>query len=398
MNHRRIVTALLTGALTITSVCAAHAEAYPWLHGNNKQETSQESAAKTGEAADESVIERAEEILAGMTTEQKVAQLFCVTPEALNGVTGDSVIGAVDQYPVGAVIYFEYNLSDEGTTQQMLSELQAHYTEVNGFPIMLGVDEEGGTVLRVGGRDGFSAPYTADMAEVALSGSEAVRSAGSTIGSYLKDLGFTVDFAPCADVLTNPENTVVARRSFGSDPVAVAEDAVAFSEGLHEYGILSTYKHFPGHGATAGDSHAGFAYTDKTLDQMMESELLPFTEENTREADLVMVGHISAPNVTGSDTPASVSYTMITSILREKLGYDGLVTTDAMNMGAISNTYSSSEAAVMTIQAGADMVMMPADFGSAYAGVLAAVQDGRITSRRLDESVMRILTAKLGQR
>ena len=161
---------------------------------------------------------------------------------------------------------------------------------------------------------------------------------GVTLGTYLRDLGFNVDFAPDADVLSNPENEVVRYRSFGSDPALVAEMAAAELKGLKEQGVLGCYKHFPGHGATAGDTHAGYAYTDKTLEELMSCELIPFQRGVEEGVSMIMAGHISLPSVVGDDTPASLSSTMITEVLRGQMGYDGIVITDAMNMGAISQS------------------------------------------------------------
>ena len=221
------------------------------------------------------------------------------------------------------------------------------------------------------------------------------RRAGNEIGAYLSELGFNVDFAPVADVWSNPENTVVSRRSFGSDPQKTAELALAVAEGLEAHGILSAYKHFPGHGATVGDTHDGYAYTDKTLEELRECEWIPFQDGVNHQIPIIMVGHISLPKVTGDDTPSSLSYRIITELLREELGHDGLVVTDALNMKAIVQQYSSAEAAVMTIEAGTDLLLMPKDFRAAYEGVLKAIAEGRLSRERIDRSVERILRAKL---
>lgn len=169
--------------------------------------------------------------------------------------------------------------------------------------------------------------------------------------------------------------------------------ASAVSAGLNDNGVLSTFKHFPGHGATEGDTHEGYAYTSKTLEELSGSELLPFQRGIEEGIDMIMVGHISLPSIIGDDTPASLSYKMITEILREQMGYDGLVITDAMNMGAISQLYSSADAAVKSIQSGADLILMPADFADAYQGVLGAINN-QISVERIDESVGRIIRAK----
>ena len=234
------------------------------------------------------------------------------------------------------------------------------------------------------------------MADIGAAGDvDAAKQVGEDIGSYLAELGFNLDFAPVADVLSNPENTVVRKRSFGSDPELVSDMAIAVSDGLEEKGLLSAYKHFPGHGATSAVTHKGYAYTDKTLEELEACELIPFQRCIADGAKIIMAAHISVPNVTGDDTPTSLSKTRVTDILREKMGYTGLVVTDAMNMGAITEEYTSAEAAVKALQSGVDIVLMPENFQEAYQGVLDAVADGTLTEERIDESVTRILTVKL---
>ncbi|HIR93853.1 MAG TPA: glycoside hydrolase family 3 protein [Candidatus Egerieimonas intestinavium] len=342
-----------------------------------------------------------EEKLASMTQEEKVAQLFFITPEALTGTSQVQAAGEVTrerfgQYPVGGIIYFQHNLSSEEQTREMLTQIQQISRDRIGLPLFTGVDEEGGTVTRVAGKSGFSALDVGDMRQIGASEDpEQAYQVGLTIGSYLADLGFNVDFAPCADVLTNPENTVVARRSFGSDPELVAQMVCREMDGLEEMGVFACPKHFPGHGATRGDTHQGYSYTEKTWEELESQELVPFVRAVERGTDFLMVGHISLPNALQQDLPASLSQEVITGVLREKLGYQGLVITDALNMGAIQNVYSSGEAAVAALLAGGDLLLMPADFAGAYSGVLEAVQTGVISSQRLDDSVSRILRVKL---
>ena len=184
-------------------------------------------------------------------------------------------------------------------------------------------------------------------------------------------------------------------RAFSSDPDVVASMTAAFSEGLSSFGVLASYKHFPGHGNTAADSHAGFAESDADLSTLRERELIPFQDGIERGVPMIMVGHISLPNVTEDDLPASLSGIIITDLLRHELGYDGIVITDALNMGAIADNYSSGEAALMALQAGADLLLMPVSFSAAYETVKDAIRDGTLSEQRVNESLERILRAKL---
>lgn len=353
------------------------------------------------DAVNEVLLEKQEEeLLAAMSLEQKIAQMFIVTPESLtdgaNLTTADGAMRAGMQlYPVGGLVYFSKNLTDAGQTKEMLRCTQEFSLEIQGLPLFLCVDEEGGRVARIGNNKGFDVPKVGPMGNIASK--EAAHEAGSKVGRYLRELGFNLDFAPDADVLTNNKNTVIGNRSFGSDAQTVLQYARAYSDGLHENGVLSTFKHFPGHGATEADTHEGFAYTDKTYEELMQAELLPFAGAGEAGIDCVMVSHIAVPNITRDNVPCTLSYRMTGEILRGDLGYDGIIVTDAMNMGAVTQNYSSDEAAVAAVKAGVDMILMPEDFHLAVQGVRNAVQNGEISEERIDESVRRIIKVKLGK-
>ena len=353
------------------------------------------------DAVNEVLLEKQEEeLLAAMSLEQKIAQMFIVTPESLtdgaNVTTADGAMRAGMQlYPVGGLVYFSKNLTDAGQTKEMLRCTQEFSLEIQGLPLFLCVDEEGGRVARIGNNKGFDVPKVGPMGNIASK--EAAHEAGSKVGRYLRELGFNLDFAPDADVLTNNKNTVIGNRSFGSDAQTVLQYARAYSDGLHENGVLSTFKHFPGHGATEADTHEGFAYTDKTYEELMQAELLPFAGAGEAGIDCVMVSHIAVPNITRDNVPCTLSYRMTGEILRGDLGYDGIIVTDAMNMGAVTQNYSSDEAAVAAVKAGVDMILMPEDFHLAVQGVRNAVQNGEISEERIDESVRRIIKVKLGK-
>lgn len=350
---------------------------------------------------EELLTEQVEAVLADMTREEKVLQLFMITPEALTGhgtVTEakEKTQEAILSYPVGGLVYFAKNLKEPEQVRTMLGNTLRYYEEAGSPVPFLGVDEEGGKVARIGGQPAFDVERIPDMRTVGdqTDAREAER-IGRVIGSYLSELGFNVDFAPCADVLTEPENQVIGRRSFGTDPKLVAELALAEVKGLEESGVFAVLKHYPGHGATKSDSHDGYAYTDKGLEELMEAELVPFERGVQEGVHFIMAAHISVPSVTGDPVPCTLSPYMITDVLRGRYGYDGIVVTDAMNMGAIRQQYGSAEAAVLALQAGVDLILMPSDFVSAYEGVLAALDAGELSEERIDESVRRILRVKL---
>ncbi len=345
---------------------------------------------------EDALNEMVEESVAGMTLEQKVAGLFFVTPEQLTGVgqavqAGEGTQEALATWPVGGLIYFKQNIQSEEQLREMLANTASYST----FPIFLGVDEEGGRVARVA--DALGLENVGPMADIGSTGDvQAAYTANQTIGTYLASYGFNVDFAPVADVLTNEDNAVIGDRAFSGDPQTVADMVAGAVEGLQSAGVSACLKHFPGHGDTAGDSHTGAAETDRTKEEMDAAEFLPFRSGIETGADMVMVGHISAPSLTdGEKIPASLSEEIITGILREELGYDGIVITDAMNMAAVTDYYEADVAAIMALKAGADMILMPEDFQQAYEGVLQAVQDGTISQERVDDSLKRIYRVKL---
>lgn len=345
--------------------------------------------------------EQAKTFVAGMTLEDKIAQMFMITPNALTGYSGVTAAGDTtkefyNKRPVGGIIYMGENLVSREQTTTMLTNMQTIVKERTGLPAFLGVDEEGGTVARIANNDAFGVTNVGNMSDVGATGdTQNAYNAGAVIGSYLRELGFNLDFAPVADVLTNPDNTVIGTRSFGADSQLVADMVVSELQGLSDQGIYGAVKHFPGHGGTAEDSHEGAAVSDKTLEQLMAEELVPFQKAIEAGTPFVMVGHISVPNVTGDNVPASLSATMVTTVLREQMGYNGIVITDGMNMGAVTGLYTADQAAVMAVNAGVDMILMPQDYETAYNGLLAAVNNGTISQERIDESVIRIVRVKL---
>ena len=366
------------------------------------EESQEQLTEKTSEQQTDQALEQmVEQTLAGLDPEEKAAQMFVVLPEQLTGVdvvtvAGETTQNAFNRIPVGGLVYMEQNLESEEQIRDMISGVQQFSQERTGLPAFICVDEEGGTVSRISGRGFPNVPYIEDMADIGQSGDpNLARSVGSEIGEYLSRMGFNVDFAPVADVLSNPANSVVKYRSFGSNPQTVSGMVTAELDGLQSKGIYGTLKHFPGHGATEGDTHEGGASTPKTLEELRSCELIPFQEGIEQGAEFVMVGHISLPNVTGDDTPASLSHEITTGILREEMGFEGIIVTDALNMGAISQNYSSAEAAVQAVNAGADLLLMPSDLQTAYNGILEAVENGTLTQERIDESVRRILRVKL---
>ena len=358
-----------------------------------------ESAPDPAELLAEATLER-------MTLAEKAGQLFFVRPDALDpdqplanvensrapGVQtlSEPVKNCLERIPVGGVVIFGKNIASPAQLAGLLGDMQ----QVSDIPLIFAVDEEGGVVSRLGSHPAFDLPRFPSAAVIGEEKDpEAARKMGRTIGEYLAMYGFAMDFAPVADVRTNPSNFVIGDRAFSEKAPVVSAMAGAMAEGLLSRGIIPVYKHFPGHGDTAEDSHLGLAILNKSEQELWEGEWLPYRENDLTDC-AVMVGHIAVPALTGNMIPASLSETMVSGFLRQKLGFDGLVITDALSMGGITAAYTPGTAAILALKAGCDVLLMPGDLDAAYSAVLTAVQDGELTEGRIDESVRRILYYK----
>ncbi len=344
-------------------------------------------------------------LLQEMTLREKVGQLFIIRPDSLdssltpeqvndsssNGVTSlsKSMENVLRDYPVGGIIIFGKNIINAKQLTGFVNSLQ----NTAEIPLFMSIDEEGGTVARLANHSAFDLPkYKSAAAVGASKDSKDALEMGVTIGTYLQDYGFNMNFAPIADVNTNPNNPIIGNRAFSSDAPVAAEMAKAMATGLKQKEIIPVFKHFPGHGDTAEDSHSGIAISNKTQNEMENCEWLPYKSLTSK--DCVMVGHIATPEITGDLTPATMSEKIINDILRQQLGFKGVIITDSLSMGAITDEYDSKEAAVKVIEAGCNILLTPENFIEAFDGLLEAVEDGTISEQRIDESVRRILTLK----
>ena len=342
-----------------------------------------------------------DERIGAMTLEQKVAQLFIVTPEALvEGVAqvaqaGDMTREGVTAHPVGGIVYFAQNLLDPEQTTTMLANVKQFYADAGNVAPFIAVDEEGGTVVRVADNEAFGAQDVGDASALGSAGdTEAAKRAAEQIADYLMPLGFNLDFAPVADVVDPLRSDTMGLRSFSSDAAVAADMVRAEVEGFRDKKMLCCAKHFPGIGAAAGDSHEGAITIEATNEELETVDLVPFRAAIEAGVPMIMVGHVSLPNIVGDSTPAPLSSAVVQGMLRDSLGYTGIIVTDSLSMGAITDYYTPAEAAVAALKAGCDIPLMPERLDEAYQGVLSAVQVGELTEERLDESLTRILTAK----
>ena len=327
-----------------------------------------------------------------MTLHEKVCQLLVVKPSAITGVSrvtaaGEATRAALERYPVAGLLYDDTNLVTMEQTKAMLASVQSY----SKIPLILTCDEEGGRVNRL--MQTIGTTYVGPMLDYKDQGPDKAAENARTIAADLRGCGFNMDLAPVADVWSNRANTVIGDRAYSDDFDQAAQLVAAAVGGFHEGGVACTLKHFPGHGDTSADSHYGSVYVYKTLDELRGAELVPFRAGIEAGADAVMLGHLIMAGI--DEQPALFSHAVVTGLLREELGFDGVVITDGLEMRAMTDHYGSGEIAVAAIQAGVDLLLCPQDLDEAVSALTQAVEDGTITQQRLDESVLRVLRLKL---
>lgn len=346
---------------------------------------------ETTEVTEEEKPSLVDETLAGMTLHEKVCQMMFVTPEELTGedgvtVAGDATRQALENYPVGGIVYFAKNLESQDQVKEMIDNSQ-NYSSIGLF---VATDEEGGVVNRL--MDTVGTTYIGSMYYYKDDGDETAYENAYTIANDMSALGFNLDFAPVADVWSNPDNTVIGERAYSDDYAQAAELVGNAVKGFNDGGVMCTLKHFPGHGDTAEDSHYSSAYVHRTKEEIMADEMQPFRSGIEAGAEFVMVGHLIVPDI--DEVPATLSYKIATGILRDELKFEGVAITDSFEMESIADNYSVDDAVVMSVKAGMDMILQPKDMASAVNSIEQAVADGELSEDRIDESVRRILTLK----
>jgi len=318
------------------------------------------------------------DIITSMTLYEKVCQLLIVSLDCISGL---------DKYPVGGIIHYSPNI----ISSEQITLLNLFLRESSKLPLFLAVDEEGGRVARLGRN--LNAHAVKDMLSYESDGVEKAYENAAVISNTLIEHGFNTNFAPVADVWSNPANNVIGNRAYSSDFNLAADLVASAVRGYNENNIICTLKHFPGHGNTFEDSHYNTAYVDKTLDELRENEFLPFIAGIAAGAEMIMTGHLIVPDI--DDLPATLSSILLTDILRNELGFDGIIITDALAMNAISKHYDVSFTAVTAIKAGVDILLMPVDVEETVTAIINAVLNGEIPESRVDESVSRILRLKM---
>ena len=365
----------------------------------------------------EAVIENKskEEILNDMTTKEKIAQMLMPAFRTYDGTNvttlNEEIEGIIAKHGFAGVILFAQNNSSTTQTLELIDSIQKANIKNEDRPeLLISVDQEGATVTRLA--EGTQGP--GNMALGATGDSKNAYSIGEIIGLELKSIGYNVDFAPVVDVNNNPSNPVIGNRSFSDDANIVVDFGSEFMKGLKSQSIITSLKHFPGHGDTSTDSHTGLPRIEKTYNQLKQNELIPFTNCIENGAEMIMTAHIQYPKIETEtytsikdgneiELPATLSKKIITDILRNDLDYDGVVVTDAMNMQAISDNFDKLDSAKLAINAGVDIILMPVDIlnkegiealDKYITDVADLVDNGEISVENVNNAVLRILTLK----
>ena len=324
------------------------------------------------------------EEIADMTIDEKIAQMLIVQP--LGQQFTDEMQDQLSTAPYGGYILLGDNMSTLSATRNFVRSLQ----QSSKTPLIIATDQEGGLVQRLRSISDQKSTYVPAMYELGVKGDlELTKNVGRIMAEEMRVLGINVDFAPDADVFSNPQNAVIGHRSFSADPTTVANMSQALASGLEENGVSACYKHFPGHGNTSVDSHLSLPVIDITREELNESDLIPFKNAIKNHARMIMAGHIAMPKITGDNTPSTLSKEMLTGILRDELGFDGLIVTDGLNMGALSRNYPEEEIYYRAVEAGADLLVLPVSPDLAIQSIKE-----HIPEERIDESVKRILNFK----
>ncbi|MDZ4766668.1 MAG: glycoside hydrolase family 3 N-terminal domain-containing protein [Chloroflexota bacterium] len=347
-----------------------------------------------------------DELLATMTLEEKIGQMFLL---AFAGTRLDEARVLFEEHFVGAAYLGDDNLPDAATAASLTNTLQSYAANTRlQIPLLLGADQEGAWSVMTREQKGRerSAMGPGNLALGAANDPALTRAMYRTIADELGVVGLNAIFAPCADVNSNPYNAIIGMRSFGAFPDRVAAQTVAAVEGALSGGIIPTLKHFPGHGDTQMDSHRGLPTVERTADELRAIDLKPFADGIAAGAPIVMTSHIIFPAF-DAENPATLSRRILIDLLRGEMGFDGVILSDSMNMGAIKKVFDSADAAIRAFNAGVDLLMLAeehydhspeqylASQQALIGAVIAAAQDGRLPMARVDDAVRRVLNLKM---
>lgn len=321
-----------------------------------------------------------------MSLEEKIGQLLIISYRKDD--IKEKLPTILEEVKPGGFILFSENITTYDDTINLIKYIK----NSNDIPLFIGIDEEGGNVQRLKNLKDYKTsdiPYMSYVKTI-----NDAYNLGKVIAEELRVFGINLDFAPVIDCNWDNPKSVIGKRAFEGDYTTVAKLGVSLAKGLKNNKVIPTYKHFPNHGATATDSHQDLPVINKTEEELLNNDLIPYQEAIKNNADMIMISHLALPQITKDYTPASLSYEIITNLLKKKLGFKGLVVTDALNMQALTKNYSEKEILIKAINAGADLLLMPEDPVNAVKIIKEAVNGGLISEERINESVEKILSLK----
>ncbi len=341
-------------------------------------------------------ITAAAKMVEGMRTREKIYQLFITTPEMLLGgeqrkEAGDTAAEVLANSPVGGILYCGGNIENK----EQLTKLLQTMDENTKIPLFQMIDEEDGTEV-LAAMDGMGVSAVPSRKEIG-EGKDPQRAfdTAKTLATEIKALGFNVHLAPVADMPSERDEVGIGDRAFGTDAALVSTMVGQAVLGSHEGGVATVVKHFPGYGSSIVNAKNGRAESNRTYEEMQMHELLPLKAGIDAATDFVMVSHMIHASLTKTNMECSMSTNVMKTILRDTMGFPNIIMTDSLSKDAITAYYSAGAAAVTALEAGADMLFLPADLDAAYAAIDGAMKSGRITEERLNQSVARILKVKL---
>lgn len=337
---------------------------------------------------EEKLKKKVEGKISQMSLKEKIGQMIIISYE--NDYT-DELDNILKTVKPGGFIIFPQNVSTYDGTVEYISKVK----NTADIPMIISIDQEGGRVQRIKNMTDVNVQTIPSMIELGKTNDTTLAyDTGAVLAKEIAAFGINTDFAPTLDIFSNPNNTVIGNRAFGKDAQTVINMALPFAHGMESEGIIPTFKHFPGHGDTTSDSHVELPVVTKTKEELYQNELLTFKAAIEDNAQMIMTAHIALPNVTGDYTPATLSKVVVNDILREELGFKGVVITDAINMKALRDNYTLEEICNYSINAGVDIILMPLDPIEASNTIENLVNNGTISEERINESVSRILTLK----
>ena len=330
-----------------------------------------------------------EEQLKNMSLDEKIGQMLIVADSTLTA--DEKLLENLKQVKPGGFILFSDNFESYKQTIKLIEDISS----TNEIPLFISIDQEGGRVQRLKELNDSLVTEIPAMYQLGLTEDQDLAyEVGKVVGEELRTLNINMDFAPVLDIYSNPQNSIIGDRAFGTTAKLVTDMALSFSQGLESTGVIAVYKHFPGHGDTTEDSHKTLPIINKSKDELLDLELIPFINAIENGADVIMVGHLAVPQIAGNNTPASLSKKIINDLLREELGFNGLVITDALNMDALTEEYTEEEIYINAINAGVDILLMP-DFDFDTIKMISdAVTEGIIMEEEIEDSAEKILALK----